>query len=55
MQYIQDKFQLKDGRLQNVTIAGHIFKNIPVYERGGKYIRSFFKNNMIHYQKKNIR
>ena len=39
----QEKFQLKSGRLRNVTIADHKFKNIPVYERCGKCIQSFFK------------
>ena len=39
----QEKFQLKSGRLRNVTIASHKLKNIPVYERGGKCIRSLFK------------
>ena len=34
---------MKAGNLRNVTIAGHKFKNIPVYERGGKGIRSLFK------------
>ena len=43
MQHIQDKFQLKAGCLRNVTISGHIFKNIPVYKRFGKFIRSLFK------------
>ena len=43
MQYIQEKLQLKAGRLQNVTITGHKFKYIPVYECGSKGIRSLFK------------
>ena len=34
---------LKAGHLRNVTIAGHKFKNIPVYECGGKFIQSLFK------------
>ena len=38
MQHIKEKLQLKAGRLRNVTIAGYKFKNIPVYERGGKCI-----------------
>ena len=38
MQNIQENMQLKAGRLRNVIIAGHKFKNIPVYERGGKGI-----------------
>ena len=38
MQYKQEKLQLKSGCLRNITIVGHKFKNIPVYERGGKCI-----------------
>ena len=41
MQHIQEKLQLKAVRLRNVTITGHKLKNIPMYERGGKCIRSF--------------
>ena len=43
MQSIQEKSQLKAGRLRNVTIACRKFKIIPVYERGGKCILSLFK------------
>ena len=43
MQHIQEKLQLKAGHFHNVTIAGHKFKNIPVYEHVGKCIRSLFK------------
>ena len=43
MQRIQEKLQLKAGRLRNVAIAGHKFKNIPVYEHSSKRIRSLFK------------
>ena len=43
MQNIQENMQLKAGRLRNVIIAGHKFKNIPVYERGGKGIWFVFK------------
>ena len=43
MQHKQENIQLKADRLRNVTIACQKFKNIPVYERGGKCIRSFFK------------
>ena len=41
MQHIQEKLWLKAGHLRNVTIAGHKFKNMPVYKHGGKCIRSF--------------
>ena len=43
MKHIQEKLQLKAGRLRNVTIDGHKFKYIHVYERGGKVIQSLFK------------
>ena len=36
MHHIQENIQLKDGRLRNVTIAGHKLKYIPVYECSGK-------------------
>ena len=42
MQHIQDNLQLKARRLRNVTIAGHKFKNMPVYERSGKGIQILF-------------
>ena len=42
MQHIQKNLQLKDIRLHNVIIGGHKLKYIPVYERGGKCIQSFF-------------
>ena len=40
---MQENLQLKSDRLRNVTIAGNKFKNIPVYERGGKGLRILFK------------
>ena len=43
MQHIKEKTQSKVGHLRNVTIACHKLKNIPVYERRGKCIRSLFK------------
>ena len=43
MQHMKEKLQLKAGCLRNVTIVGHKFENIPVYERGGKCIHSLFK------------
>ena len=43
MHNIQETLQLRAGCLRNITIAGHKFKNIPVYERGGKYIQIVFK------------
>ena len=43
MQHTKEKFQLEAGRFRNVTIASHKFKNIHVYERGGKVLQSLFK------------
>ena len=43
MQHMQEQIHLKAGRLCNVTISGHKFKNLPVYERGGKGLQSLFK------------
>ena len=45
---MQEKLQLKTGRLRNVTIAGHRLKITPVYERGGKVLRNFLKNIKIN-------
>ena len=36
MQNLQEKLQLKVGRLRNFTIAGHHFKILPVYDCGRK-------------------
>ena len=43
MHHMKEKLQLKAGRLRNVTIAGNKSRNIPVYERGDKVIRFWFK------------
>ena len=43
MQHIQEKLQLKAGYSCNVTTDGHEFKNLHLYERGGKGLQSFFK------------
>ena len=43
MQHIQEKLLFKAGRLHNIIISGHKFKNVPVYERGGKRILLLFK------------
>ena len=43
MQHMEENLHLKDGRLHNVTISGQKLKNIPVYERSGKGIRSLFE------------
>ena len=34
---------MKAGRFRNFIIAGHKFKNLPVYERGGKGLQFFLK------------
>ena len=36
MHHLQEKLQLKVGRLRNVTIANNNFKKLPVYERVNK-------------------
>ena len=43
MKNIQENIQLKDICLGDFTISCHKFKYIPVYERGGKFIQSLFK------------
>ena len=43
MQHMKENLQLKAGHLRNFTIAGHHFKNLPVYERGGKVLQCLFK------------
>ena len=36
MHHLQEKLELKAGRLRNVTIVNHNFKILPVYERRKK-------------------
>ena len=43
IQNIHEKLQFKYGSLRIVTIYGQKFKNIHVYEREEKFIRSLFK------------
>ena len=40
IEYLQEKLQFKPGRMRNVTIADHIFTNLPIYERGGLSLES---------------
>ena len=40
---MQEKIQSKAGRLHNITIFFHKFKNIPVYKYGVKGSQSLFK------------
>ena len=39
---------MKVGRVRNVTIAGHIFKELPVYERGVKALEGMLKHIRMH-------
>ena len=43
MQYLREKLQMKAGRLRTITIAGHNFKVLPVYDRGGKSLEGMVK------------
>jgi hypothetical protein len=43
IEYLQERLQFKPGRMRNVTIAGHTFTNLPVYERGGLSFESMFE------------
>ena len=40
MTFIQESLQVKPGVVRDVNIVGNIFRNLPVYERGGKSIKS---------------
>ena len=55
MHNIQENLQLKASRLRNFTISDQKFNNIPVYESGGKCIRSLFKNIRMHYHNKKVK
>ena len=54
MQHTQENLKLKAGRLCNVTITCHKFKNIPVYEHCGKCIQSFLSNIRTKYHKTKV-
>ena len=43
MHHLGEKLQLKAGRLRNVTIVGHNFNILPVYDCGGKALEGMFK------------
>ena len=43
MQYLRENILMKAGRLRTITIAGHNFKVLPVYDRGGKSLEGMFK------------
>ena len=43
MQHLQEKLQLKECHLRNVTITGLNFKNLPMYEPSGKALEGMFK------------
>ena len=36
--FLRESLRVKPGLSRDVSIAGHVFKNMPVYERGGKSI-----------------
>lgn len=36
IQYLQQTLQVKPGSSRDVSISGHVFENMPIYERGGK-------------------
>ena len=50
---MQENLQLKAGCLRNVVIYGQKFKNIRVYEGGGRDYEVLF-NVRIHYQKAKV-
>mmetsp|Transcript_12420 Transcript_12420/g.18564 ORF Transcript_12420/g.18564 Transcript_12420/m.18564 type:complete len:292 (-) Transcript_12420:93-968(-) len=41
--FIQQSLCLKAGAVRDVSIAGHTFRDMPVYERGGKSIESLLE------------
>ena len=43
VQFIQQSLCLKPGVVHDVSIAGHIFCNMPIYERGGKSVDSLLE------------
>lgn len=42
IQYLEQSLQVKPGSSRDVAIAGHVFKNMPIYERGGKNKESMY-------------
>ena len=40
IKFLQDSLCVKPGVVRDVSIAGHVFEAMPVYERGGKSIDS---------------
>ena len=42
MHHLQEKLQLKAGRLRNGTIANQILMFLPLYERRGKLLVCIF-------------
>jgi hypothetical protein len=43
IQYAQQSLNVKPGVMRNIKVAGHIFRNMPVYERGGTSVQSLFE------------
>lgn len=44
MKFLQESLQVKPGSTRNITVAGTLFQNMPIYERGGKRIDDIFKS-----------
>lgn len=43
MQFLQSSLQVKPGLVRDVSIAGSIFRNMPVYERGAQTAEELFQ------------
>ena len=42
MEYMMDVLQLRPGATHSVKVDGHVFSNLPVYDRGGKNMEVLF-------------
>lgn len=51
IEFIKESLCVKPGVVRDVTIAGHVFKSLPVYERGGKSIESLNEAYSAVYEK----
>lgn len=52
--FLQQSLLVKPGVLRDVTISGNIFKNIPIYERGGKSVESLYEAYKKSFPKKDV-
>jgi len=52
--FLKDSLSVKPGVVCDVTIAGHTFKSLPVYERGGKSIESLNEVYSTVYRKEEL-